>query len=152
MQNSNAPLLALGPVLAAAILLAGCHAGPPAGVPRLEAYGPDGRGPTADQLAALAKSNPGGLVIEYQAGDRIAVELAVEGGLFRAETPGEVVLTAVEPVEVWMGSRGIMMRIDGGPWRPWLDAVDGELSVGLSFRDGDGVNRASVAVIAGPAE
>ena len=134
------------------IFVLGCATTPSSDVPRLEAYGADGKGPSTEQLEALAKSHPEGMVVRYAKGDRIVVSLAVEGGLFKSEAPGEVVLECLEPVDVWMGPQGVRLRVDGGPWRGWSEAVNGELAVGLSLRQDDPVNRASIEIIAVPAK
>lgn len=134
------------------VFLFGCATTPSSGVPRLEAYGADGKGPSTEQLKALATSHPEGMVVRYAKGDRIVVSLAVQGGLFSSTAPGEVVLECLEPVEVWMGPQGVRLRVDGGPWRGWSEAVDGQLAVGLSLRQDDPVNRASIEIIAVPAK
>lgn len=134
------------------IFVLGCATTPSSDVPRLEAYGADGKEPSTQQLEAIAKGHPDGMVVRYATGDQIVVSLAVQGGLFTSTAPGEVVLECLEPVEVWMGPRGVMLRVDDGPWRGWSDAIDSELAVGLSLRQDDPVNRASIEIIAVPAK
>ena len=123
-----------------------CAVRPSATVPTVEAYGAEGRGPTRSDLEAIAAHTSEGLVIRYAAGDRIAVSLAVEGSLVAVEEPSEIVVTVKQPIEVWFGPRGMRVRTDGGPWRPLLDAIDGEFGLSTGFSAEDAVNRASIAV------
>ena len=155
LHAMNARPRATAPLLLCTLwptLLFGCATTPSSDVPRLEAYGADGKGPSTQQLEALAKSHPEGMVVRYAKGDQIVVSLAVQGGLFTSTAPGEVVLECLEPAEVWMGPQGVRLRVDGGPWRGWSEAVDGKLAVGLSLRQDDPVNRASIEIIAVPAK
>lgn len=155
MQISTALLRRVLPLApSAAVLFAlptACTNAPPGNVPRIEAYGDAGRGPTRAELESLATQTRDGLVVRYAAGDRIVVALNVTGDVLRSETPGEATLTVLQPIELWFGPAGIMARVDGGAWRPLRDAIDGGFAVSTGFSDREAINRATIEVVANPA-
>ena len=72
LHAMNARPRATAPLLLCTLwptLLFGCATTPSSDVPRLEAYGADGKGPSTEQLEALAKSHPEGMVVRYAKGD-----------------------------------------------------------------------------------
>lgn len=142
-----------GVALPLLLLLAACHSGPPAGTPRIEASGADLRELTEEQLRSIAATNSGGVVLAFAPGDRVAVSIAVDGGLMRSESDGTMVLEVVVPFEVWpAGPRGPMLRVDGGPWRPWREALDGAFSVGFAREADDPQGRVSLKLFADPSK
>ena len=134
-------------MFAALTLIGGCHSSPSSTTPVLDSFSPDGGGgPTPAQVESLEQGSGDGVVIRFDAGDEIVLEIQVSGDVVRNGNDTSLSFIVEQPVEAWMGPDGVRLRADDGPWLKPLDFFTGSLSTGLSLSAEDRINRATLTL------
>ena len=124
-----------------------CRAVPSSATPVLDSFAPGGGGgPTPDQVESLERGTGDGVVIRFDPGDEIVLDVQVSGDVVRSGDDASLSFVVEQPVEAWMGPKGVRLRADDGPWLEPLDFFRGSLSTGLSLSAEDRINRASLVV------
>lgn len=133
--------------MTALVLIGGCHSAPSATTPVLDSFSPDdGGGPTPAQVESLEHGSDDGVVIRFDAGDEIILEVRISGDVVRSGDDTSVSFIVEQPVEAWMGPDGVRLRTGEGPWRKPLDFFAGSLSTGMSLSAEDRINRATLTL------
>ena len=91
-----------------------------------------------------------GMIFEYEAGDRIEVVLQLDSRFMHLEEPTRNVLVLDRPARISADDQGLLVSVDGGPWRTVLDAFTGSFQVGLSADRTAQANRAGIVLTAEP--
>ncbi|MBC01735.1 MAG: hypothetical protein CMJ34_00325 [Phycisphaerae bacterium] len=134
-------------ILSGLLPLAGCRTEPSSTTPVLDSFAPDGAGgPTPDQVESLQQGVGDGVVIRFEAGDEIVLEVQVSGDVVRSGDDTSLSFVVEQPVEAWMGPDGVRLRTADGPWLKPMNFFSGSLSTGLSLSAEDRINRASVVI------
>ncbi len=134
-------------MFAALTLIGGCHSAPSSTTPVLDSFSPDGGGgPTPAQVESLEQGSGDGVVIRFDAGDEIVLEVHVSGDVVRNGNDTSLSFIVEQPVEAWMGPDGVRLRADDGPWLKVMDFFTGSLSTGLSLGAEDRINRATLTL------
>jgi len=123
----------------------GCSTVSPESFPVIHAHGPDGAGST-NQTDADTLEGAEGYVLSYAKGDRVEVEFTLDSDVMRLEDPVRFVIVLERAIRVASSPAGMLVSIENGPWRPPMDAFDGDVSTGLSIPADEPVNRASIRI------
>ena len=85
-----------------------------------------------------------GLIIEYQPGDTVHLNMQVDSDLVEVEGGQLAPVTLIVRQQIWLYSspEGMLLSTDGSTFNSWRDAIDGGISFGVGL---DGKNHRNTA-------
>ena len=110
----------------------------------VQAFAPDGSSRDVPDERMFSSVPRTGLVIAYQPGDLVEVDLALDTNFVMLQNARKLTLRVEQPLWVYSGPGGIWVSTDGERFTPWRDAISGGFSLGLGLNGGAATNTASV--------
>ncbi|MCH2136074.1 MAG: hypothetical protein MK101_05775 [Phycisphaerales bacterium] len=111
---------------------------------RVKAFAPDGTPRMELDESTFKDLQSRGLIIEYQPGDTVHLNMQVDSDLVEVEGGQLAPVTLIVRQQIWLYSspEGMLLSTDGSTFNSWRDAIDGGISFGVGL---DGKNHRNTA-------